>query len=283
MQCMSSLCDELSAGSSRVPGTRSAVLTLALDSAVEGVLLHAKFDAGRRVHLERRPCVLDHNVMNVVMGLPAGLDLSVCDADGGCIARQLTVAGQSLEVHLHRSPSSRVSRSLTSSRSRPKRAPEANSLSLWRQVALLHAGQSYVVVCDVDGVMPDDGAAEAGEALAAAAGSLSLERIALPVLPPPGPQRTVSLEAAEQHIAQVRRPGRGQTHAYARCMRTYSRQSMSTARRSTRCCSRCKTPRGTGRARSPQTRSRPLATSTTLCCRPRAYRRPETPRRRRRC
>ena len=101
MQCMPSLCEELSACSSRAPGTRNAVLTLALHSAAEGVLLHATFDAGPRVHVERRPCVLDHSVMNVVMGIPAGLDLSVCDADGGCIASQLTVAGHSLEVSEH--------------------------------------------------------------------------------------------------------------------------------------------------------------------------------------
>ena len=50
MQCMPSLCEELSSAASRVPGTRSAVLTLALNSAVEGVLLHAKFDAGQRMH-----------------------------------------------------------------------------------------------------------------------------------------------------------------------------------------------------------------------------------------
>ena len=99
---MPSLCEELSSAASRVPGTRSAVLTLALNSAVEGVLLHAKFDAGQRMHIERCPCVLDHNVMNVVMQLPAGLDLSVHDADDRCIARKLTVVGQSLEVCLPR-------------------------------------------------------------------------------------------------------------------------------------------------------------------------------------
>ena len=111
---MPSLCEELSSAASRVPGTRSAVLTLALNSAVEGVLLHAKFDAGQRMHIERCPCVLDHNVMNVVMQLPAGLDLSVHDADDRCIARKLTVVGQSLEVCLPRFISS------CSSRSRPR-------------------------------------------------------------------------------------------------------------------------------------------------------------------
>ena len=192
MQCMPSLCEELSSAASRVPGTRSAVLTLALNSAVEGVLLHAKFDAGQRMHIERCPCVLDHNVINVVMQLPAGLDLSVHDADDRCIARKLTVVGQSLEVCLPRSREPRAS-SLSLWR--------ASSLSLWRQVAIPYADQNYVVVCDVmDHRIPDDGAEAADKALSAAAGRLSLERIALPVLPPPGPQRTVTLEAAEQHI-----------------------------------------------------------------------------------
>ena len=67
-------------------------------------------------------------------------------------------------------------------------------------------GETFVVVCDVNGeTLADDDTATAHAGLVAAVQRLAVERIALPVLPPPGPQRVVSLETAEQHITQVDR------------------------------------------------------------------------------
>ena len=74
---------------------------LALAEAPEGVVLNATFDAGPEIHMERLACVLDSSVINVVMGLPTGLDLEVHDAAGRCVDRQRTVTGQSLQVYFY--------------------------------------------------------------------------------------------------------------------------------------------------------------------------------------
>lgn len=128
--------------------------------------LHATLDVGSEVHLERRPCVLDPLLENVVMTLPEGLALEVRNTQGTLVASELTVADVPLDIELA--------------------APN---------------GELFVVVCDVHAHRLASAAATTR--LATAAAHLAAAPMGAGVCVAPEGQRPVSLAAAEHHIAQL--------------------------------------------------------------------------------
>lgn len=146
----------------------TGTLRLAMREVAAGTCLLASLDVGAAVHLVRRPCMLDATAATAVMALPSGLELAVCDGDGAPLAAQRTVAGVPLSLALT--------------------AP---------------GGQRFAVSCEVhDAALPPRPSAAyvaAAAQLAAAAAGLSQDRR----LSWDAPTQTVSLEAAEHHLAQI--------------------------------------------------------------------------------